>query len=357
METVANRGELADAFTTGSLVDRVVQEMDARQMNWSNVRVHHCIFRNVAMDGVTCRDAAWSSVEVQNSTLRGIRVPALENAVFRNCDLAESVWESSACTGSQFQHSPMANARMEDAVFQRVTFESSDLSHLKARNWSWYGGSAQNAELGGANLYGADLRKALIMSVDLHGANLGRTNAQNSLWIGVDLRGTEWTGADLRGARFYGCRLEGSEGLEKPLTNCDLVEVFQSEALQDPERLRGVLEVTLPRLRSQFSPSGTFRNSEALPVPREYQTATYEEIVQALAMGLPHPEWTERMRTGDQGASDRQGAHPASGASRMESPVAEPSIGREPSESRNSPTDSDPESSESPNRFSLLELD
>ena len=357
METIANRVELADALTTGTLVDRVVQEMDARQMDWSNVRVHHCVFRNVAMDGVECRDATWSSVEVCNSTLRGIRVPTLENGVFRNCDLAESIWESSACEGTQFEQSPLANARMEDAVFRTVSFESCDLSHLRARNWSWYGGSAQNAELGGANLYGADLRQALVMNVDLQGANLGRTNAQNSLWIGVDLRGTEWTGTDLRGARFYGCRLEGSEGLEKPLTNCDLIEVLQSEALQDPQRLRGVLEVTLPRLRSQLSPSGTFRNSAVLPIPREYQTATYEEIVRALAMGLPHPEWRELAREGVQNASDGQGAHAAPGASRAESPTAEPTIGRQALESPNPQEDPKPESIGSPNRFSLLELD
>ena len=126
------------------------------------------------------------------------------------------------------------------------------------------GGHGLNPELGGINLHGADLRNGLVMDVNLEGANLGRINAEGSVWIGVDLRGTEWTGANLTDACFYGCRLEGSQGLNSPLRNSSLEALLASQGLDQSERLREVLQFTLPRLRNLWSSVGCV--SEYVPV-------------------------------------------------------------------------------------------
>ena len=61
------------------------------------------------------------------------------------------------------------------------------------------------ANLGGANLKGADLYGANLKGADLYGANLEGANLK-----GADLYGANLKGADLGGADLYGANLEGA---------------------------------------------------------------------------------------------------------------------------------------------------
>ena len=61
------------------------------------------------------------------------------------------------------------------------------------------------ANLGGANLKGADLGGANLKGADLYGANLEGANLK-----GADLYGANLYGANLKGADLYGANLEGT---------------------------------------------------------------------------------------------------------------------------------------------------
>ena len=91
----------------------------------------------------------------------------------------------------------------------------------------------------------------------------------------------------------------GEPGPNSPLRNSSLEALLASQGLDQSERLREVLQFTLPRLRNLWSPSGVFRNTSPLPVPEEYESATFHEILQTLSMRLPHPEWSAWSRAGD----------------------------------------------------------
>ena len=63
------------------------------------------------------------------------------------------------------------------------------------------------ANLRGADLYGADLRETNLRKANLYGANLRETNLRGANLREADLRKADLYGADLRGANLYGADL------------------------------------------------------------------------------------------------------------------------------------------------------
>ena len=72
------------------------------------------------------------------------------------------------------------------------------------------------ADLHGANLYGANLRRANLYrayldGANLYGANLRRANLRRANLYRADLRGADLDGADLYRADLYGANLHGAD--------------------------------------------------------------------------------------------------------------------------------------------------
>ena len=79
------------------------------------------------------------------------------------------------------------------------------------------GADLYGADLYGANLRGADLREANLPGANLYGANLREANLS-----GADLYGADLYGANLRGADLYGADLSGADLREANLSGADL---------------------------------------------------------------------------------------------------------------------------------------
>ena len=78
------------------------------------------------------------------------------------------------------------------------------------------------ADLYGAYLCEADLRKSDLCEANLYGANLRgadlcEANLREADLYEADLRGADLRGADLREANLYGADLRGAKGIELPI--------------------------------------------------------------------------------------------------------------------------------------------
>ncbi len=90
-----------------------------------------------------------------------------------------------------------------------------------------YGANLRDANLGGADLYGANLRDANLGGADLRGADLRGADLRDANLGGADLRGADLRGADLRGANLrgadlYGANLRGADLRDANLGGADL---------------------------------------------------------------------------------------------------------------------------------------
>ena len=74
------------------------------------------------------------------------------------------------------------------------------------------------ADLRGANLYGANLREADLRGANLYGANLDGADLRGADLRGADLRGADLDGANLRGADLRGADLDGEKITKTPLS-------------------------------------------------------------------------------------------------------------------------------------------
>jgi hypothetical protein len=73
-----------------------------------------------------------------------------------------------------------------------------------------YGAELSGANLGGANLRGADLSGANLGGANLRGADLSGAYLGGANLRGADLSGADLGGANLRGADLYGADLSGA---------------------------------------------------------------------------------------------------------------------------------------------------
>ena len=81
---------------------------------------------------------------------------------------------------------------------------------------------ARKGLLRGANLRGADLRRANLSGADLSGANLRRADLSGADLSGANLRRADLRGADLYGANLRGANLRGADLRRANLRGADL---------------------------------------------------------------------------------------------------------------------------------------
>ena len=93
-----------------------------------------------------------------------------------------------------------------------------------------------HAQLGGANLFRADLRGVRLRATNLSGANLSGANLSDADLNGANLRGANLTNADLGGANFMGADLR-----EANLNNASLAETNFSGANFSGANLSGAM--------------------------------------------------------------------------------------------------------------------
>ena len=107
----------------------------------------------------------------------------------------------------QYGHDCLYGADLSGADLRRAYLSGADL----------YGADLRRADLSGAYLYGADLRRAYLYGADLSGADLRRAYLS-----GADLSGADLSGADLRRADLYGADLSGADLRRADLSGADL---------------------------------------------------------------------------------------------------------------------------------------
>jgi uncharacterized protein YjbI with pentapeptide repeats len=109
-----------------------------------------------------------------------------------------------------------------------ILFEYSSVGNTLAK-------TVTEALKGGANLYGANLRGAVLRGADLYGADLREADLRGAVLYGADLRGANLYGAnlreaDLRGANLRGAVLYGANLREADLRGADLYGANLREA-------------------------------------------------------------------------------------------------------------------------------
>ena len=93
-----------------------------------------------------------------------------------------------------------------------------------------FGANLKGANLRRANLKGADLRKANLERADLIGANLKKTDLRRANLIGANLEGADLRRANLEGAALRRANLERADLIEANLEEADLIEANLEEA-------------------------------------------------------------------------------------------------------------------------------
>ncbi len=98
------------------------------------------------------------------------------------------------------------------------------------------------ADLTGANLYGADLSKANLYKANLTGANLYGADLSEADLSKANLYGADLIGADLSGANLYGADLSGAQDLtaKQLITTINWQEAILDSSLRvEAEKLIG----------------------------------------------------------------------------------------------------------------------
>jgi hypothetical protein len=112
-----------------------------------------------------------------------------------------------------FEHEAPDNTlakTLREANLRGANLYGADLRGANLRVANLYGADLRGANLRGANLYGADLRGANLYGAYLRGANLRGANLYGADLRGANLYGADLYGADLRGANLYGADLRGA---------------------------------------------------------------------------------------------------------------------------------------------------
>ena len=92
----------------------------------------------------------------------------------------------------------------EEANLGGVNLSGADLSEANLYGANLYRANLRGANLSGAALYGANLSEANLGGADLHGANLGEADLGGANLYRANLRGADLGGADLVYAKFFG---------------------------------------------------------------------------------------------------------------------------------------------------------
>ena len=104
-----------------------------------------------------------------------------------------------------------ARAELQGANLRDANLLSADLQGANLRDANLRGADLRGAILRGADLQRADLRSSYLWGAILRGADLQGANLRRSYLRGADLRGANLRGADLRGAELRSCVGNGKE--------------------------------------------------------------------------------------------------------------------------------------------------
>ena len=105
----------------------------------------------------------------------------------------------------------LSGADLRRANLYEADLSGADLRRANLRGADLRGANLREADLRGADLSGADLRGADLRGADLSGADLRGANLREADLSGADLSGADLHGADLRGANLYGADLRGAD--------------------------------------------------------------------------------------------------------------------------------------------------
>jgi len=341
--------DLEEALSQGLLEGGQLGEIDCRGIEWGSARVRQCDFKNAHFGNVTFSRTTLEKVNFSGVVLRGAKVSKAQAEVrYEDSDMAESDWSQGQFTQVTVEGCNLANGDLSASRLMECVFKDTDFMRVQLSRSTWMGGGAEDGRLGGANLAGADLSNSVLCDVSLRGANLCGANLANSIWLGVDLTGAELSRAQLADAIWIGCRMEGvqwGETEERPLFTKENLSSMFSQVSRDSmtDLIVYLLGKAGTRLHGgSLRPSGT-----PLPVPAEYESASFREIISTLQMRLHHPEWMTQLSEGNPGARS-----PTPGGS-SSSPTASVKSEGEPAPKA---AESD-EPEEGDGRFSLLEID
>ena len=358
-----SKREAEEALLDQGMQNCVLEEMDCRGMAWKNSRLERFVLRHVHIGAVSGAALHWSNGTLTQVNMRKLRSQGarLDNLEVSGGDWVESKWSSLASKGVHFQDSNLANISLEAAFLEDWNLLDTDLSRANLSRISWSGGKARDSRLGGANLTGVDLRGALLVGVDLEGANLCGAQLSDTLFIDVNLRGSELADADCRGALWVNCSLEGvCWPAEGPQASTDSGELSDRMKALSHEQLLHLVFGFVNRMENRVPRGPQGREKTLLPIPAEYHQAGFRELLSALSMSLPHPEWlgiplaspqatlapsSQEPESRDEGRGGDTGGRESSSSRPSQGQEASPVRGEEPNES---PADG---------RFSLLEID
>ena len=112
-------------------------------------------------------------------------------------------------------------ANLEGADLRRCNLDEADLTHANLSRANLEEASFQKAHLDGANLEGANLDIAYFNDSFCGLARFNSTWADGAIFEGADLGGTIWNNADLEFANLKLCSLEGANLVGAKLTRAD----------------------------------------------------------------------------------------------------------------------------------------
>ncbi len=293
-ERMDTKTEVAEAISTGVLQDTALEEMDLRGLNWELERVSDLSFRHVELGETAFRIGLWERWTFEGAALRGARFEGadLREGNVESSSLIESRWIGSRLESVRFHNTQLMNSDFSNTTLCALEFSGCDLARTCFRGSMWLGGAAVDAHLGGVNLTAADLSASVVVGADLRAANLFRANLQGTVWIGVDLRGAQLTEADLRDAIWIGCLTEGVEWPadgKTPSASRDALSARLGEL--DSQRLRSLVLYGLRGMMTAPALGAATPGKQAIDIPDAFAKLPFSQLLEALKMGLPHPEW------------------------------------------------------------------
>ena len=139
----------------------------------------------------------------------------------RGCNLGDADLSGANLKGADLKKAKLVNANLDGADLQKADLSQAQLSWYDIDGGNGFGfyrtscdvdlaASLKKANLGSANLEGANLGRANLGSSNLEGANLGRANLGSSNLKGANLKGANLEGANLEGAYLAVANLEGA---------------------------------------------------------------------------------------------------------------------------------------------------
>ncbi|EJJ4071309.1 pentapeptide repeat-containing protein [Salmonella enterica] len=115
------------------------------------------------------------------------------------------VWITSL--GQEGSRANLHDANLHGADLYGANLRDANLRDADLYGADLYGANLRDADLYGADLYGANLRDANLRDADLYGANLHDANLHGANLYGANLRGANLRDADLSGADLSGADL------------------------------------------------------------------------------------------------------------------------------------------------------